>query len=76
MVLFNIRKMVIVYAYIWGMFGIVLHMPYITTNDIQQLRKLAFVFAIVFCMIISISKDEPIERMERKDIDNNKHKTE
>ncbi len=54
-VILNRRTLVYVFAYVLGIIGVILHMPYDRASMVSQIRKLVFVFGIFFCMVISAS---------------------
>ena len=60
MVILNVRKGIIVFAYIFGIISTILHMPYTDKEMIKQIRKLIFTFIVFFSMLILVSlKDKP-----------------
>ena len=60
-VLLNRKTAIVIFAYLIAIIGTILHMPYAEAGMVTQIRKLVFVFAVFFSMVILVSLPDSIK---------------
>ena len=70
-IILEIKKVIIVYAYLILVIGGIIHVPYDTSVFIEQLRKLIFTFAIFFCLLIAAHTKTELPNLNKKSNDEN-----